>query len=72
LIFYCPLGGSENKQEVMGRMMVLRDLLAKHAKEHEQRMIKLNDALKAKLNKVKKEHLLLASKQKKIQERLLE
>lgn len=56
----------------MGRMMVLRDLLAKHAKEHEQRMIKLNDALKAKLTKVKKEHLLLASKQKKIQERLLE
>ena len=28
LIFYCEVGTSNNKQEVMGRMMVLRDLLA--------------------------------------------
>ena len=56
----------------MGRMMVLKELLARHAKEHESRMGKLKEAMQKKLSKVKKEHQLLASKHKKIMENLLE
>ena len=45
LIFYCENGTSTTKHEVMGRMMVLRDLLAKQKKEHGERMIRLKEDL---------------------------
>jgi len=43
LLFFCEKGNSENKQEIMGRMYWLKELLAKQRKEHNERITKLKD-----------------------------
>ena len=53
LIFDCVVGASNSKQEVMGRMYVLRLLLETQKKEHRMRIEKLKEQMTKKIQKVK-------------------